>query len=124
MKIMTNNLVHVIYPDEFTSGFIIKTEGEVDPNDILEMVFAQWNHGSGLESELFINSKKRSMSVNDIVCVNGRYWQCASFGWNEVVPDYVNQLEEDVANHPNRQQGAWFALNDVMYSRKKSAVAA
>ena len=121
---MTNNLVHVIYPDEFTSGFIIKTEGEVDPHDILEMVFAQWNHGSGLESELFINSKKRSMSVNDIVCVNGRYWQCASFGWNEVTTDYVNELEEEVSNHPLRQQGAWFALNDVMYSRKKVAVAA
>ena len=117
---MTNNLVHVIYPDEFTSGFIIKTEGEVDPHDILEMVFAQWNHGSGLESELFINSKKRSMSVNDIVCVNGRYYQCESFGWKEVTSDYVNELEQAVENHPRRSDGAWFALMDVMWERNKN----
>ena len=113
---MTNNLVHVIYPAEFTAGFIIKTNGEVDPHEILEMVFAQWNHGSGLESEMFVKSNKRSLSVNDIVCVNGRYWQCASFGWNEVTAEYVNQLEDAVENHPRRFHGAWFALNEVMLS--------
>ena len=117
--IPTNNLVHVIYPDEFTASFIIKTDGEVDPHDILEMVFAQWNNGSGCESQLFINSKVRSLSVNDIVCVNGRYWQCASFGWNEVTADYVNELEDAVSNHPSRREGAWFALNDVMWERNK-----
>ena len=118
-NIMTNNLVHVIYPAEFTAGFIIKTNGEVDPHEILEMVFAQWNHGSGLESEMFVKSNKRSLSVNDIVCVNGRYWQCASFGWNEVTADYVNELEDAVSNHPSRREGAWFALNDVMWERNK-----
>ena len=123
--ITTKNIVHVIYPDEYSDGFIIETDGEVDPHDILEMVFAQWNHGSGCESERFVKSKKRSLSVNDIVCVNGRYWQCASFGWNEVTAEYVNQLEKDVATNPRRfTNGAWFALSDVMYSRKKSAIAA
>jgi len=123
-SVMTNNIVNVIYPDEFTAGFIIKTDGEVDDHDILEMVFAQWNNGSGLESELFINSKIRSLSVNDIVCVNGRYYQCASFGWNEVTTDYVNKLEEAVENHPRRYDGAWFALNDVMWdwNKKKNFV--
>ena len=121
---MTNNLVHVIYPDEFTAGFIIKTDGEVDHNDILERVFAQWNHGSGLESELFIKSNKRSLSVNDIVCVNGRYYQCASFGWNEVTAEYVNKLEEAVENHPRRSDGAWFVLHDIMWdwNKKKNFV--
>ena len=119
-SVMTNNIVNVIYPDEFTAGFIIKTDGEVDPHDILEMTFAQWNHGSGCESELFVKSKKRSMSVNDIVCVNGRYWQCASFGWNEVTAEYVNELEKDVATNPRRfTNGAWFALNDVMWDRNR-----
>ena len=122
-SVMTNNLVHVIYPDEFTAGFIIKTNGEVDPHDILEMVFAQWNHGSGCESELFVNSKKRSLCVNDIVCVNGRYWQCASFGWNEVTAEYVNELEKAVENHPSREEGAWFALMDVMWERQNTVVA-
>ena len=111
------NLVHVIYPDEYLASFIV--EGEYTTEDILERVFAQWNHGSGCECEQFINSKKRSLSVNDIVCVNGRYWQCASFGWNEVTAEYVNQLEKDVENHPRRFHGAWFALNEVMWDRNR-----
>ena len=120
-SVMTNNLVHVIYPAEFTAGFIIKTNGEVDPHDILEMVFAQWNHGSGLELELFVKSKKRSLSVNDIVCVNGRYWQCASFGWDEVTAEYVEQLEKDVENNPlTKEHGSWFGLNDVMHNQKRA----
>jgi hypothetical protein len=125
-SVMTNNLVHVIYPDEFTAGFIIKTDGEVDPHDILETVFAQWNHGSGCECELFVKSQKRSLCVNDIVCVNGRYWQCASFGWNEVTAEYVNELEEAVGKHPHRHDGAWFALSDVMWdwNKKRNLVVA
>lgn len=118
-SVMKNNLVHVIYPNEFTAGFIIKTDGEVDPHDILEMVFAQWNHGSGCESEMFVKSQKRSLSVNDIVLLNNRYWQCASFGWDEVTAEYVNELESAVENHPRRNDGAWFALSDVMWERKK-----
>jgi hypothetical protein len=118
-SVMKNNLVYVIYPNEFTAGFIIKTNGEVDPHDILEMVFAQWNHGSGCESEMFVKSQKRSLSVNDIVLLNNRYWQCASFGWDEVTAEYVNELEEAVENHPRRNDGAWFALSDVMWERRK-----
>ena len=117
---MKNNLITVIYPDEYTASFIIKTDGEADHNDLLEMVFDQWNSGSPNESDLFISSNKRSLSVNDIVCVNGTYYQCASFGWNEVTPDYVNELEEAVSNHPRRSDGAWFVLHDVMWERNKA----
>jgi hypothetical protein len=106
------NIVHVIYPDEAVHSFVMDTDMVV--SDILERVFAEWNHGSGMESELFIRSKKRSLSVNDIVCVNGKYYLCKSFGWNEVTSQFVNELEEEVRNHPNRIQGAWFALNGVM----------
>jgi len=59
------NIVHVIYPDEAVHSFVMETDMVV--SDILERVFAEWNHGSGMESELFIRSKKRSLSVNDIV---------------------------------------------------------
>jgi hypothetical protein len=114
---MKRNLIHIIYPDEFTFSFIMETDMSTD--DILERVFAEWNSGSGMESELFVKSQKRSLSVNDIVCVNGAYFQCASFGWNEVTPEYVNQLEETVARHPHRHDGAWFALSDVMWDWNK-----
>ena len=83
--------------------------------DNLERVFAEWNHGSGMECKMFIESNKRSLSVNDIVCVNGKYYQCKSFGWKQVTDEYVYQLEEDVAKNPRRFEGAWFALSEVMY---------
>jgi hypothetical protein len=57
------------------------------------------------------------------VCVNGEYFQCASFGWNSVTPEYVNKLENEVANHPSRCEGAWFALMDVMWERQNFVVA-
>jgi hypothetical protein len=51
------------------------------------------------------------------------YFQCASFGWNEVTAQYVNELEESVAAHPSRVEGAWFALMDVMWERQNVVVA-
>ena len=114
---MTKNLVHIIYPDEYSCCFIMYND--MSTHDILERVFAEWNHGSGVECELFVYSGMRSLSVNDIVCVNGKYFQCASFGWNEVSPEYVNELEKAVATHPRRWDGAWFALNEVMWEKNK-----
>jgi hypothetical protein len=121
---MKKNLIHVIYPDEAVNSFVMITDMSTD--DILERVFAEWNHGSGMECEMFVKSQKRSLSVNDIVCVNAVYFQCASFGWNEVTAQYVNELEEAVAVHPHRHDGAWFALSDVMWewNKKRSLVVA
>jgi len=114
------NLIHVIYPDEATYSFV--TINNLSQEDNLERVFAEWNHGSGMECDLFIGSKKRSLSVNDIVCVNDRYYQCESYGWKEVSAEFVNQLEKDVAIHPHRfEHGAWFALQDVMRSRRRTS---
>lgn len=117
---MKKNLIYVIYPDE--DVYIFVTINNLSQEDNLERVFAEWNHGSGMESPLFIESKKRSLSVNDIVCVNGKYYQCMSFGWNEVNAEYVNQLEKEVAIHPRRFDGAWFALNEVMRNRRPDGV--
>ena len=112
---MKKNLIHVIYPDEATYSYVTTNDMSVEDN--LERVFAEWNHGSGMECEMFINSKKRSLSVNDIVCVNGTYYQCLPYGWKEVTTEYVINLENEVSNHPRRSEGAWFALSDVMHGR-------
>lgn len=113
------NLIHVIYPGEAVFSFVM--ENTLSPEDNLERVFAEWNHGSGMECKRFIESKKRSLSVNDIVSVNCKYYQCLSFGWKEVSVDYVNKLEEDVKNNPEIIHGPWFALNNVMFQRSKAA---
>lgn len=121
---MKKNIIHVIYPGDSTSGFVVETQDTDDNHAILEQIFAEWNHGSGKESEVFIKAKKRSLSVNDIVCVNGTYYQCAGFGWDTVTPEYVTQLENEVVSHPRCQDesqgGAYFALSDIMWNRKKN----
>lgn len=113
------HIVTVIYPDEASFAYSVTNDLSAQSN--LELVFAEWNRGSGMESEMFINSKKRSLSVNDIVCLDGTYYQCKPVGWEEVSTEYVNQLEKDVANHPRRYEGAWFALIDVMWERAEPA---
>lgn len=116
---MKKNIIHVIYPAQKTIAFVHESDETVET--ILESVFGMFNHGSCQESELFLKSKIRSLSVNDIVCVNGRYFQCAPFGWNEVSPEYVTQLEKDVANAPMTSlHGPWFGLSEVMYARQKA----
>lgn len=115
--VMKKNLIHVIYPDEATYSYVATNDMSVEDN--LERVFAEWNHGSGMECEMFIKSNKRSLSVNDIVCVNGKYFQCQSFGWKKVTMEYVNELEKEVSLHPTRYAyGTWYALTEIMYGRR------
>jgi hypothetical protein len=111
------NLIHVIYPDESIHSYVIESDERVDR--ILEVVFAEWNHGSDMECDLFKRSKKRSVSVNDIVCVNGRYFQCAGVGWTEVDSAYVVNLENEVSSSKYRDTSAYMALSEVMWQRKK-----
>ena len=115
---MKKNLVHVIYPADKVISFVHNSDDTVE--NILEVVFGMFNHGSNSESELFLNSKCRSLSVNDIVLLNGKYYLCESFGWKEVTVDFVNKLEEEVENNPlTLTHGPWHSLQDVMWNRKK-----
>ena len=64
-------------------------------------VFAMFNGGSGRECKIFLDSGCRSMSVNDFVCVDGQWYQCASVGWNKVTRNYINFIVESVENKVN-----------------------
>jgi len=106
---MKDNKVSVIYPAEFTMSFSL--EGDCK-HTLLEQIFEQWNAGSGRESDLFKNSKVRSLSVNDIVCINDEYFQCKSLGWQSVSKEYVEDLENKVKSHSDFDRyGAWFTLS-------------
>lgn len=111
------NLIHVIYPDECVHSYVVESDEGVD--NLLERVFMEWNRGSGMESEIFLSSRCRSLSVHDVVAVNGKYYQCSFIGWNEVSHEYVVDLEEEVSDHPSRNLGAWHAVMDVMWERRK-----
>jgi hypothetical protein len=47
----------------------------------LEITFAKLNHGSGEEAEGY---RLRSLSVGDIVILNGTAYLCASLGWERI----------------------------------------
>jgi hypothetical protein len=115
---MKKNLVHVILPADKVISFVHNSDDTVE--NILEVVFGMFNHGSNSESELFLNSKCRSLSVNDIVLLNDKYYLCESIGWKEVTVEFVNDLEEEVEKNPlTLAHGPWFGLGEVMWNRKK-----
>lgn len=121
---MKSNLITIIYPDEARFNLVIESDISVD--SLLERLFAEWNAGSGTESQDFLVEKIRSLSVNDIIEINGAYFQCASYGWNEVSQKYVDDLEEEVADHPkraNKEFSCWWILDEIMYNRRMSGSA-
>ena len=115
---MKRHLIHVIYPADKVISFVHNSDDTVE--NILEVVFGMFNHGSNSESELFLKSNYRSLSVNDIVGINDKYYLCESFGWKEVTAEFVNDLEEEVENNPNMIHGPWHSLQDVMWNRRDS----
>jgi hypothetical protein len=58
-------------------------------SEVLEIVFANWNNGSGSECPEFLASKVRSLSVGDYVAVDGQWHRCEGIGWSEVSKDDV-----------------------------------
>lgn len=90
------------------------------PETVLEEIFAAFNHGSGKESELFLKSKMRSLSVHDFVRVNTQWYQCKSVGWEKVAEEFVDNIEKAVVDHPKYAlYGGWFCLSDVMWTKFK-----
>jgi hypothetical protein len=113
-------LISVIYPGDRVMSYVVKTE--LEGEELLDRVFSQFNHDTRYECEVFLNSRCRSMCVNDIVAVNGEYWQCGFVGWKSVTAEYVEQLEDEVVHHPLYDAvdgGAWNALNDIMWNQRR-----
>lgn len=55
-----------------------------DPTTELNDVFARWNRGSGREADVFLEQEVRSLSVGDVVEIDGTKHLCSSIGWTEL----------------------------------------
>jgi len=120
---MRNVCVTVCYPDEHLFATTMDVQNTDTDQDILERVFAEWNAGSNHECYAFTKLKWRSLSVNDVVIINGTYYQCASMGWNQISEQEFLEIEASVAKHPQRLKlGAWYTLQSVMTSRRRGLV--
>ena len=112
---MKNILVN--YIGDIAIDFVIPCESSDE--ETLENVFDQFNHGSGNEHPLLLKHKTRSLSVNDVVRVGDKWYQCMSVGWKQVTDKYVDDLEQQVVNHPSfKDEGPWYALQQVMWDMK------
>jgi hypothetical protein len=55
-------------------------EEVVDLSDVWE----RWNRGSGRESQAFVEAETRSLSVGDVVVLDGDAFRCDRIGWTSV----------------------------------------
>ena len=67
--------------DEFDELYREIADVDVDEP---EEAWAQWNAGSDHESQQFYDAEVRSMSVGDIIEVDGTKYQAKSIGWDEI----------------------------------------
>lgn len=113
---MKETNVVIKYPaDRF---FNVSMEGDTHP-EILENVFAAFNYGSGREHPLFMASRARSFSVNDLVQIDRVWYQCQSMGWKAITESEMIELETAVMKHRAfSERGAWFALSEIMWERR------
>ncbi len=111
--------ITVIYPDAQFFTYIIVSKSNI--KILLERVFKEWNHCSGQESNMFLNANVRSLSVNDVVIIDGKTFLCLEAGWKEISMEEFISIEKSVILHPQRHtMGAWYCLQDVMNQRSKN----
>lgn len=110
--------ITIVYPGE------LRFEFELDCNDhnyvTLEKVFHLFNAPDDSSHPQYRASRMRSLSVNDFVCIDGLWWQCAGNGWNACAGAFVEDVGREVMGRINHARGyyAWHALQDVMREEK------
>ena len=92
--------IHIVYPEGFQATLNRASVGRGDVQDgdapTPQMLFDEWNHGSGHESTDFLEAEVRSMTVGDFVGINGTYWQVLPSGFEMVKLKYVNRILKEV----------------------------
>lgn len=112
----------VHYPGDETHSFFFDMEEDKTITQILEKIFAWFNHGSGQEAPIFLQRKIRSLSVNDFVRLNGQWYQCKSVGWEKVTNEYVDRIDRAVITHPKYVElGGTFCMSDIMWKKSSGA---
>jgi hypothetical protein len=116
---MKTILFTVLYPCEKRLSLRADVSKLMTQEDFLEQVFAWFNAGSNRECEAFLSERMRSLSVNDFVCVDGCWWQCASVGWRRCAGAYVEDICDRVNKATKLDRSAWSTLDQVMRDYRK-----
>ena len=94
-----------------------KYTDSTDDHKILEVLYNEGNSNQSLRDEF---PKMRSISVSDIILLNGKYYYCDSFGFADVTDDINskeiteadNNLKSEVINYFVSKYGKDFELED------------
>ena len=57
--------------------------GEEDVVDLADL-WERWNHGSGRESQAFLEAETRILSIGDIVVLDGEVYRCDRAEWTPI----------------------------------------
>ena len=68
------------------------TGDRADPYALLNDAFERFNGGSGREDARYFGRKLRSLSVGDVVLIDGDAYSCDSVGWSPVHRDDLRFL--------------------------------
>jgi len=76
-------------------------EREYTDPEVLDIVWEQWNAGSGNESKQFLNLGVRSMMVGDYINIDGVWHECLPLGWRINVPweEVMGDIPKDKECH-------------------------
>lgn len=87
-----------LYPDVMYTSFVPVCEL---PTDDLEVIFREMNVVDGME--IPIDLKVRSLSVGDLVVVDGKGYLCAGCGWEPAPETLVGGVLSDLRTEQERR---------------------
>ena len=64
---------------------------QLDNNDVLSIIWCEWNRGPGKESQRFLNTQTRNLMVGDVVSIQeggaggpSKHYVCEAVGWDQL----------------------------------------
>ena len=118
---MDNLPIVIRYADDtYTTTFSIDANSQSNA-DILELVFAGFNNGSGQEWPMFLKTRIRSLSVGDFVSIGGIWYRCEGCGWKVIADDFINKWFIELARrvnantNPDIRIARWTAMSDMAF---------
>ena len=79
---------------------------KLDNNDVLSVIWCEWNRGSGKESQRFLNTQTRNLMVGDVVSIQeggaggpSKHYVCEAVGWDELAenPPRASAIDNGVS---------------------------
>lgn len=118
---MDNLPIVIRYADDtYTTTFSIDANSQSNA-DILELVFAGFNSGSGQEWPMFLKTRIRSLSVGDFVSIGGIWYRCEGCGWKVIADDFINKWFIELARrvnantNPDIRIARWTTMSDMTF---------